>query len=544
MTVSSPPRAPGPAAPGPLRAADAGPLLVGLAAFAIVVLVIHLHLMVQRTGAAFMSFDSAEYALAGRALARTGRLTTSFAYPAQLPGIPGPPFPLVAGHPLVPVIDAILFAIGGARPMLTLVPPAFAYLASVLLTAVLALRLSGSRAVAACAGAAFALSPQALPYAIDGLSEMPFTALFIGVLVLLFDLPGRPRAVLLGALAGLAHLARPVMVPMLPAILAGAWFLAAPSARARTLGLVLAGFAPFAAALALYHLVALGHPFADSGGYLLLTHARPEFTVLTLNRMIPPPAPLPWIAAHPGDFARKIARIGPDLVLAGFNLGGVLAGVLVLLRLVTPHERRTRVFQLTVLGAAALLAGAALLTAPSPRILVPLLPALFALAIDEAYRLVTARGLSPRLALVACVAVVIQGAAFPTAWRWKKAWADPRSPLASTRLREVEWRALGRMLDERLPIQGVVASDAAPWIAWYTGRDATLIPAGTAMLDPLGKRLPLSAIVLTNEWVIFQQGEEPWRAWFDGHAEHPDWQEVARLGAGKLKAVILLPRPR
>src|SRR5213078_4146685 len=130
MTASSPAtRARGPAdAPGATRAPDSGPLLAGLAAFAIAVLVIHLDLIVRRTGAALMSFDSAEYALAGRALARTARLTTPFAYPAQLPGIPGPPFPLVAGHPLVPLLDAVMFAIGGARPMLTLVPPAFAYL--------------------------------------------------------------------------------------------------------------------------------------------------------------------------------------------------------------------------------------------------------------------------------------------------------------------------------------------------------------------------------------------------------------------------------
>src|SRR5262249_22659385 len=152
----------------------------------------------------------------------------------------------VAGHPLVPALDAIAFAILGKRPEATLAPTMLACVGCVLLVARLALGLSGSPAAAIGAGAAFAVAGWPLYYSLDGRSEMPFAALLTAAFVLLWELRTRPRPVWLGVMLGLAQLARPVTVPLLPAFGLGLWFLAPPARRVRCALLVLAGFVPLA----------------------------------------------------------------------------------------------------------------------------------------------------------------------------------------------------------------------------------------------------------------------------------------------------------
>src|SRR6185369_1639345 len=108
----------------------------------------------------------------------------------------------------------------------TLLPSLLAFVACVLLVARLVLGLCGSRAAALGAAAAFAVSPWVLGFACDGRSEMPFTALLTAALVLLWEFPLAPRPVVFGIVLGLAHLARPVLLPILPAIALGFWLLA------------------------------------------------------------------------------------------------------------------------------------------------------------------------------------------------------------------------------------------------------------------------------------------------------------------------------
>src|SRR5207249_8631248 len=134
------------------------------------------------------SFDSAEYALAGRAWLETGHLATPFVHPAALGISLGPPYPLLVGHPLVPALDALAFAMFGTDPNATLAPAVLAFVLCVLVTTRLALALSGSRVAALGAGAAFALSPWVLRFASEGLSEMPFAALLTAAFLLLWQL--------------------------------------------------------------------------------------------------------------------------------------------------------------------------------------------------------------------------------------------------------------------------------------------------------------------------------------------------------------------
>src|SRR5262245_1016460 len=223
-----------------------------LALAAEVVVLVHRHVTVTGPDADRFTFDSAEYALAGRAWLETGLLETPFVHPAALGNAPGPPFPLLVGHPLVPALDALAFAIAGRNADATLLPSMLAFVACVLLVARLSLALAGSRTMAIAAAAAFASSPWALRFACEGRTEMPFAALFTWALLLLCELPVAPRPVALGIALGLAHLARPVVVPLLPVLALGFWMLSPPAERARFGIRALAGFLPLAALTALY----------------------------------------------------------------------------------------------------------------------------------------------------------------------------------------------------------------------------------------------------------------------------------------------------
>jgi 4-amino-4-deoxy-L-arabinose transferase-like glycosyltransferase len=514
-------------------------LLAALAAAALGVLLIHLQLTLTGPGLAYLTFDSAEYALAGRQLAETGRLGTPFIHAAALAKPLAPPFPLIAGHPLVPVLNAVVFTLTGPRPWATLVPSALAYVLAVLGCAVLARRLGSPGGVAVAAACTFMLSPWVLRFASEGLSELPFTALVTFALVLLVELPERSRPLLLGALLGLAHLTRPVLVPMLPAWIAGLALIAPSGRRIRSFALVLLGFAPFAALWLVYKKVMLGSAFADVGGYLLLASLTPEFAVTRLNRMVPPPAALPWILAHPGLLIRKLADALPrEAYQIVHHLGRVIAA-LVAVRLAAPGDRRDLGLRITVLGSAALLLLLAALTVPDPRMAFPLLPAFIALAFDEARRLLEARGFRPGLVLVAGVLIVAVAGAPAIVREWRHAASGGET--GRTGYREAEWRQLGEQLGRVLPQGGTVASDAAPWVAWYARRPVTLVPLGFAGLPALGRRVRLGALVITNEWLIGRPGEEEWRAAFEGSATPPGWSAAGRVLAGRLEAVVFLP---
>jgi hypothetical protein len=525
-------------APSPDPAVPARPhaaVSAALALLAVAVLIVHLQRTLLGPGASLLTFDSAEYALAGRELAETGRLMTPFVHPAALHAGQHPPFPLLAGHPLVPVLDAVLFRVAGVRAGLTLVPSVAGCVVLVLAAAWLGFRVARSNTVALAAGLAILLSPWTLRFATEGLSEIPFAALVTLALVVLAGFARRPRPILLGALLGLAHLTRPVLVPMLPAWILGIAWLAPAGARGRTLGLVLLGFAPFAVALALYKAVALGSPLADVGGYLLLASLTPDLAVARLNRMMPPPAPLPFLAAHPAELTHKVLHALPSVLYQVMNQIGRPLTVWFALRAVVRTEAPARPIYPVTIVAAALLALLAAFTVPDPRMVFPLLPAIVVLALDGAWRLMQ----RARFPAPAAVAVCLALALVTPVPRLFREWRDARTEAPRGVFLESEWRGLGAQLATHLPGHGVVASDAAPWIAWFTHRPVTLVPLAPADLAELARRTDLDAMVLTNEWLIRRPGEEPWLALFEGRARVAGWAESARLRSGRLEAVVL-----
>lgn len=528
----------------------------GLALAAAALVTAHAFVTVVRPGVERFTFDSAEYALAGRAWLETGRLETLFIYPAMLGGVPGPPFPLLAGHPLVPALDALVFAVAGPTPDATLVPALLAFVACVLLVARLALALGGSRVAALGAAAAFAFSPWALGLACDGLSEMPFAALLTAAILLLWKQHESPRPLALGVVLGFAHLARPVVLPLLPGFALGVWLLSPPGRRARSCLLALAGFLPLAALTALYKWAAAGSPFAGSGGYLLLTGLSPEWALSRINRIVPPPDALAWIAAHPAAFAGKIARGAVAIVSGAFGRNpisgsfAVLAAVFALVR----GRREDRGFVLALAAMAALLVLGAAATVASARMLFPFLPAGMALAFAGVAWLTELKpGLRrPVLATVAALAVL--GGGVPLARYWHAlrfgepaatapaAPSIPAEPLVG--LRAAEWRDLSTAVAPLLPHSGLVASDVAPWIAWHTRRPTTIVPLEPSAFLTGPERLRPEAVVLTNEFLILQPLEEAWRRVFQSGEPPAGYRLAGRVRAGRLEAVVFTREAR
>jgi 4-amino-4-deoxy-L-arabinose transferase-like glycosyltransferase len=525
------------------REPAAAPPYLLLATLALAAVAAHAALMFGHLGAALFGFDSAEYALAGRTLAETGRLLTTFVHPALAGRVEGPPFPLVAGHPLLPVLEALVFRIGGARPELSLVPSALAFVALVPLAATLAWRVSRSRVLATLAGLAVALSPRLLRFATDGMSEMLFTALLTAALIVLWDLRERPRPLLLGFLLGLAHLARPVIVPLLPAWLLGLWWLAPPARRGRTLGLALAGFLPCAAVLTLYKWTMTGDPALDPT-YLVLTGLEPGFTMGRLNRTVPPLDP-GFLLDGPWPVLGKLAASGPPLLASALRMTGraCVLGFVVLAFLPGRSERLRR-FQWTVLAMLALIAAVSALTVAQTRFAVPLLPVMTVLALEGARRLLAGarRPALRRLALPAAAALVLGTAALPLAAAWRRALVEGVPDRGG--YRESEWRGLVAGIGPLLPGRGVVACDAAPWLGWYGGRATTQIPADPEELPALAEILPVSAIVVTDEWTIHQPGEEEWLSWYADLVPTPGWAVAGRVRSGRLAAVVYVPARR
>jgi hypothetical protein len=214
-------------------------------------------------------------------------------------------------------------------------------------------------------------------------------------------------------------------------------------------------------------------------------------------------------------------------------------GALVLFRLVTPGDRREWSFRLTVAGGVVLLLLLSAVTVPDARMAFPFVPALCALGFDELRRLLEGRGFPAGAVALACAILVGWASVLPLLRDWQDAQAGNDGWRRS--YRESEWIGLTRDLAPMLPDSGVIACDAAPWIAWYDRRAATLTPLEPDMLSEMQRHIPVSAVVVTNEWVIREPGDEVWQRLFDGTEELPGWRRAGRARAGRLEAQVFLP---
>ncbi|HVQ24246.1 MAG TPA: hypothetical protein VMV01_03675, partial [Planctomycetota bacterium] len=322
--------------------------------------------------------------------------------------------------------------------------------------------------------------------------------------------------------------------------------LSPPAARARFAVRALAGFLPLASLTALYKWAATGSPFHDVGGYLLLTGISPEWAVGRLNRMTPPPDALAWLREHPAAYAEKLARglrsIAYGAWLAVGRGPGALAGLAALVT-IARGDARARRFALALTAITALLTLLAAATVADPRMLFPLLAPGVALTFAAIARLAEALDRWRRPAFAVGAALVVLMSAAPLVRQWQALrFGDPR---ARAGLSASEWRELGAAVAPLLPRTGLVASDAAPWIAWHTRRPTTAVPLAPDELLTWPERLRPEAVVLTNEYLIHQPLEQAWRVLFERDEPPTGFRLAGHVHAGRLEAAVFtrLPSP-
>jgi hypothetical protein len=256
--------------------------------------------------------------------------------------------------------------------------------------------------------------------------------------------------------------------------------------------------------------------------------------------MAPPPEALEWIREHPRAWLEKLMRNLRAVGYGAWWLGGKWPGLLAafacaaaLLR----GEPGARAFAVAFAAAAALLLGLASATVADPRMLFPLLPVAVALGLAVLTRLAEAIGQGRRGLVAATAAAAVLLGAWPLAREWRQARAGGLA--GRSEFREREWRELGLGVEPLLPAgQGLVASDAAPWIAWWTRRPVTLVPLEPRALRDGPERLRPDAVVLTNEWLISRPGESAWKAMFDERRAPPGFALAGHVRAGRLEAVV------
>jgi hypothetical protein len=517
----------------PARRARAVALIVAAAFWSA-----HVAIAVWAPGRALLSYDSAQYALAGRHLAEHGRLATPYAYASTLREGVGPPYPLLAGHPLVPLLLAPLFKLLGAHAWLTLVPMAACYLLTIAFGVDLVLLSGGSAPLAAMVGVALATAPLMLENAADGLSELPFAAAWTAAMLVLASMRREPHPLRLGVCLGLAHLARPVVVPTLPVWLAAVAMASEPGRRMRNTSVAFGGFALFAASLVLYKWRATGSPFTDVGGIMLLTQLSPGFEPHTVARLLHVPNALDWIRAHPGALVRKLSTSLPFMVGQAFRLGGWINGLAFALWIVRPRRDGDGPMRLALGGSLALLTLLAAVTLPRSQYLFPMLPGAVVFGAMTLARLGRAARLPAGVPVALVAAILSWSSVRLIAIEWAGIRSASRPPSAFDE-RDVE--QLGAALAARLPEHALVASDMAPWVSWYARRPTVTLPVTLADLAELKTRHGVSALLITNEFLISLPGNEPWRAAFEGTQMPPGWRGADAFTFGRLRARLLLP---
>jgi len=328
------------------------------------------------------------------------------------------------------------------------------------------------------------------------------------------------------------------MGPLLPAWLLGLALVTPRGARIRAVLWAIVGFAPFALGITLYKWLATGDPTADVARYNLLVGLDPRFTPLSVQCAVDPPNPLAWLRAHPHALTGKLTRELPGLVFAAWGQAGWMAPLALAGAGVGLFHRERRGVAAALLGSTLLLALLVAATLPSHRYLIPLLPLEIALAFATLERFTRRLGIAGPVAMVLALALAGTVGALPTARDWR--WAVTRRVRDRGAFDEREWREAGLAIARRVPPGALVASDAGAFVAWYADRPAVLIPGRPGDLAILETRLPVSALVLTDEWLLDQPGFEPWRRVVTGADPLDGWRRADPVVAGRLHAAVWL----
>ena len=490
-----------------------------------------------------LSYDSAQYALAARQLAWHGKLTTPFALPMDLVWHAAPPWPLSALQPGLVLAEALIFKLVPARgahagsdprAWLTLLLPFISYLmlgaSAVLGTRHLLARWmpDAPRWIKAGAPAALGLmvilDPEAQHFAVSGLTELPFTVLYLAAVLGLARGAGAEYPFVFGLLLGVAGLFRANMLWLAPLCALGSAWCAPPERRLRVLSFVLAGFVLPLAPWWFYKWRTFGSPAWDVTRFVVWDQVEGRSWFQLYHR---PQLPLlPHGLAALQLLATKVrGNLGlmlPALVEGprGLWLGAIAAW------LFTRPRRTLGTAGVVILAGVLLNLLAACVSIPWLRYVFPTrviaegagLLALWAL-------LQRIPGASERARGSACVAAAVLALAWGT-WQTRAAHDEARVTAQERGVpTSVSLTTLSMTLSDVLTPGETLMSNLGPALAWQTNHPVVHLAYSPADVAACRRRLDFRHIVL-----VFRGADRAWQEWQDIVGRPGAAQLVPELG--------------
>ena len=338
-------------------------------------------LFVARNLEAITAIDALDYAQISRNLADGKGYTTDFIKPLSLTRVPSlDPQPELVFPPLHPLFMAPFIKVLGAGKNAVALASGLPFLATLLLTYLLGLRLFDRRA-AILGTALFGLNLWALSYSISGLEVCLLGLIFMGLLLVLhaYGQDERRRvwlAVAAGALVGLLGLTKEIWaVALLPVGFYLAYWVGRPG-RVKMVGVMLGAFLVVMLPWWVRQAVLVGNPFFTWRWYeiTMMTMTNPGNT---LYRSYTPSlvSPLTFMIYHPGEMLQKI-RTGADMLYPVLlALGGPFVAAFFIVGIMVPLGsavfERMRYLVYWIYGLLVLLL---VLVLPDQRALYPLAP--------------------------------------------------------------------------------------------------------------------------------------------------------------------------
>ena len=494
-----------------------------------------------------LSYDSAQYALAARELAWHGRLATPFALPLDLTW-PGPPWALTALQPGLVLVEAAIFrivpargAIAGSDPRawLTLLLPFMSYLmlgaGAVLGARHLLVRAlpDAPRWIKAGAPAALGLmvllDPEAQHFALSGLTELPFTVLYLAALLGLARGAGVAYPFVFGLLLGVAGLFRANMLWLAPLFALGsAW--CAPAGRRVPVALgVLGGFVLPLVPWWIYKWRAFGSPGWDITRYVIWDQVQGRTWFELYHR--------PELPAVPGGgeavrlllvkVQGNLGKLAPALLDGprGLWLGALVAW------LCTRPPRPFAAAGWVALAGLLMNLLAACVSIPWLRYVFPTRIVAEAAGLFALWALLQRiPGATDRARAFACGAAAVLALGWGT-WQTRAVHAEA---IATARERGVPstqtLTAMSVTLNEVLKAGEPLMSNLGPALAWQTNHPVIHLAYSPADVAACRRRRDFRHVVL-----VFRSSERAW----------PEWQEiVARPGTAQLVKELSVSRER
>ena len=491
-----------------------------------------------------LNYDTAQYALAARELARHGRFATTYALPLELARHPRPPWPLALVQPGLVILEAIAFRLaptelelGGrsyaqwSRPDQVewlVIPIVFTcYVMCGILLGLATSKLlrrhapgigDGTRmAAGATVGLAFLLDPEAQHFGVGGFTELPFTCGLVGALALLALDRAPRRPLLYGLLLGVTGAFRVNMLWLVPVLVLAAAMLAQPGGRPRVVALAILGFAIPLAPWWIYKWRAFGTPWWDLGHYVIWDGVQGR-TWFTLNHLPEPPR-LPHGAYAVWLIAAKTARNLLALLLAAIAGPRALwLGSLVAWIAVAREPRTLRIAAATALAVFAFGLLAAAIGVPWLRYAFPGRVALEAAGILALWGLLAAAP-PATIAKRWGSALRIGVAVFAIAWgAWQTA-AGNREARTSSETRGVPGiqtlLQIAVLMNREIAPGEPVMSNLGPTLAWHARRPVVHLALAPEDVESCRRRLDFHNVLL-----VFRDPANAWGTWSEVVA-HP-----------------------